>query len=80
MVVCQSTILTTRTIVLYTHKHRRNYRGNKNMTTKKQEQIPNKDMNEWGYPSSSKWQFVGIIDGVARWKSVRVKTKKAVKE
>ena len=50
------------------------------MTTKKTEHIPNKDMNEWGYPSSSKWQFVGIIDGVARWKSVRVKTKKAVKE
>ena len=51
------------------------------MTTKKTEQIPNKDMNEWGYPSSTKWQFVGIIDGVARWKSVKVSIKtKAVKE
>ena len=72
--------MTTQPIVLYTHKHRRIYRGNKNMTTKKTEQIPSKDMNEWGYPSSSKWQFVGIIDGVARWKSVKVKTNKAVKE
>lgn len=41
------------------------------MTTKKTEQIPNKDMNEWGYPSPNKWAFVGMKDGVARWREVK---------
>ena len=41
------------------------------MTTKKTEQIPKKDMNGWGYPSANKWQFVGMKDGVARWREVK---------
>jgi len=41
------------------------------MKTKTQEQIPKKDLNDWGFPSSNKWQFVGMKDGVALWREVK---------
>tara|TARA_R100000458_G_C8093654_1_gene123291 strand:- start:82 stop:246 length:165 start_codon:yes stop_codon:yes gene_type:complete len=26
------------------------------------DEIPEKDLNEWGYPDSSKWAFAGYFD------------------